>query len=428
MGGLYWLIFSVLVLRLFLFVDQYAVDLFFNDQWSYLTTSLFPSSLAEGFFTPLGPHRIGLGYYFFKGVLSISDYNNRSIALMVAGFISLNAGIFTWLKGRMIGSLQLTDVFIPLIFFNLHQYAIVLNNPNISIHQLIFTILLLLLILFCHGMSKTRFLILLFAIPIISFTGNGFFVGIALVIFTLLMGLKQPTKKYWWWAATLTAFVSSGLYLFSANYAAMDCGSSLSGSAGYYFQFLRGMVLNGLLISSPGSIFKTALSLILVVIALWSTAVKLIRYKDEQRLAPMLIILYVLLFIAATTLGRWCFGLPITESSRYVPQIAMGFLAFALWTGNNRAWAYNIFSVFLTLMYLYGIPKFYRWKEPVVQTYSQNMNHWKDCYVKHGNAPFCNDTLQFQPYPGDIGPIKLEGKLRHLEKLNPTFVGVRKRP
>ncbi|MDZ7847956.1 MAG: hypothetical protein U5L96_15055 [Owenweeksia sp.] len=121
---IYWLAFTLLAVRMLLFVDDHAVDLLFNDQWSYLTTSLYPHNLVEGFFTRLGPHRIGLGFPFFKFSLAISDYNSCSISFMVCAFAIVNALIFSFLKVKRIGPLRLTDLYIPLVFFTLNQYAI----------------------------------------------------------------------------------------------------------------------------------------------------------------------------------------------------------------------------------------------------------------------------------------------------------------
>ncbi|MDZ7847958.1 MAG: hypothetical protein U5L96_15065 [Owenweeksia sp.] len=58
---------------------------------------------------------------------------------------------------------------------------------------------------------------------------------------------------------------------------------------------------------------------------------------------------------------------------------------------------------------------------PVVESFTENMRAWKDCYRSTGNARECNLEEQFQPYPGDIGPIKLQEKLARLEELNPSY-------
>ncbi len=420
-GVLYWLIFSILAIRLILFVNQNAVDLFFYDQWSYLTTSIYPHTILEGFLTPLGPHRIGLGYFFFKAVLVLSDYNNRSIAFLVAGFMIINALIFTYIKRKTIGEIKLTDAYIPLVFFNLHQYAILLKNPNISIHQLVFSVLLLLLLLINDGMNKVKFIGLLILVPIIGFTGNGFFVVLSLIAMSVILAWKQPASKYWWTSISLVGVLTTACYLHSADYSALDCGVHLKESPYFYFMFVRGLVLNGLLISASAGFLKTAIFLLSLFAALWFTVKSIFKSRDIPQLTPLLIMSYVVLFIAATCMGRWCFGLPITESSRYVPQTALGFLALLLIIGRKHTRAYLFCSILMTSFFVYGIPKYYRWKAPQVEKYVQNMRDWKNCYSNSGSARICNEKLHFQPYPGDIGPIKLQNKLEKLEELNPSF-------
>ena len=352
-GGVgYWLIFSILALRLFWFTDHYAVDLFFYDQWSYLTSSIYPHSLIEGFFTPIGPHRIGLGYLFFKSILVLGDYNNRWISMLVVVMMVANASLFSIIKTHLVGKLQLSDIYVPLIFFNLHQYAVIIKNPNISIHQLPFAFLMLLLLLFSRGMSPKKFLWLMPAVPLMSFTGNGFFVTIALLCFSVIMALKSGDLKKWWWGMSAIALISTLVYLATANYSAMDCGQSLTASAGYYFTFLSGMTLNGLLISQSASVLKVVMFVVLVIFGTWIACGRIINSKTEKSLAPLILLLYSLLFIAATTLGRWCYGLGITDSSRYIPHIGMGFLAFALWAKNNGTKYYRLYSLFLIGLFL----------------------------------------------------------------------------
>ena len=160
---------------------------------------------------------------------------------------------------------------------------------------------------------------------------------------------------------------------------------------------------------------------VLLLLGLGVVFKKLIDSNCANELSPLILIIYTGLFVSATTIGRWCFGLPITESSRYVPHIALGYLAFALWFKSNRSISYNLFALLMGLFFILGIGKFYKWKQPIVEAYSWNMKEWKDCYVNERDAKHCNESLQFQPYPGDIGPIKLEEKLERLSQLNPSF-------
>lgn len=285
--GLYWLIFIVLAGQLFSFVDAYAVDLFFNDQWSYLTTSLYPNDVLSGFLTPLGPHRIGLGYPFFKTALEWSDFNNRSIAFMVAGFTVINALIFTRLKTLYVGPLQLTDIYIPLVFFNLSQYATYLSNPNITIHQLTFFFLLVLLWLFSGRLSGIKWGLVMLLTPLICFTGNGFFVTAALLGFSLLMLLKDKASRGRWLALAVVTSVSLATYLFTANYKALDCAGMPPETPLYYLQFFKGLMLNGLVISYQDSWFSWVLFLALLAGALYFVMKLLLPPPRNNRLSAV---------------------------------------------------------------------------------------------------------------------------------------------
>lgn len=418
----YWGIFVLLTIRLLYFVNKYAADLFFNDQWGYLTTSLYPHDLISGFLTRLGPHRIGLGYPLFKSVLEISDYNNLAIAFMVAVFAIINALLFTWLKVKYAGSLRVTDIYIPLVFFSLTQYGIFLNNPNITLHELIFFLLLILVTLLRGPMAYWRFILIICLTPFLTFTGNGFFVSVCLLGFSLLMIIKHPDNlRRWWIGIGATAGLSLAAYLLTANYNAMNCANASPVNFAYYLKFFKGMVLNGLVIRYQETIISWIVFILIMGFTLTVMYKNVKQYQSSRDLAPVLIIGYSALFIAATLLDRWCFGFAITQSSRYVPHVSIGFAAFSLFSFNKRKWMNLSYGLFLSLSFIYADYRFYRWSLPRVQEHTEKMKAWKDCYLKHGNAEKCTELLHFKPYPHDLKHKNLQEKLERLEEINPSF-------
>src|SRR5690606_3709982 len=89
------------------------------------------------------PHRFGLGFPVYYTLLHFFDFDARSISYMVLAFVVLNLFLYLKLLKRVSHkSLLITDIFIPLLFFNISQHAIFLSNPNVTLHQLCYTLIL----------------------------------------------------------------------------------------------------------------------------------------------------------------------------------------------------------------------------------------------------------------------------------------------
>lgn len=412
------LVFCLLALRLFWFLDRYAVDLFFYDQWNYLKTALADASLWEGLWTPIGPHRLGLAYPLYKFTLVLGDYNNVYLVYLVGGLAVLNSLLFLGLKRSIQGAYYLSDVFIPLIFFDLNQHALYFTNPNIAIHQLPFTFLILLAWYFIGKPPRWLRMVVPFLLPLVIFTGNGFFVGIAAVLYAGYRYLTKVRRK-----DDLALVVSGGLallaYLLTAHYVSFDCADSPPQGLLYYLSFIKGMFLNGLVIGQQSSALSWLVFVGLALLLLWGFWFSRSQYRQLDAY-PMFFI-YSLLFVAATLMSRWCYGLAITESSRYIPHLALLFMAFGLLRFRNNRLMQWLHGGFLALVFIYAQVKFYQWRLPMVQEHSQAMETWRACYLQGGSVEKCNDQTNFRIYPQENDHFDLSKQLDQLEERNPNY-------
>ncbi|MDZ7847957.1 MAG: hypothetical protein U5L96_15060 [Owenweeksia sp.] len=224
-----------------------------------------------------------------------------------------------------------------------------MNNPNISIHQLTFTALLALVWLFSGSFKIWKIVLSALLMPLLAFTGNGFFLAAAFAAFSSLMFFKNHSPQRFWWLAPIgSAGLALVAYLQTANYKALDCAGIPMETPIYYLSFVKGLVLNGLVISYPGGFFKWWLFVVLILLGSWVTF-RILRYaRQAKEMVPLLIVGYVVLFFAATLMGRWCYGPLITESSRYLPQAALAFMAFGLFNPGIKTWrtaAWGFFSL-----------------------------------------------------------------------------------
>src|SRR5262245_60355565 len=96
--------FAALSTRLMVLISQYAVNVFFMDQWDFNEATLFQKhSLWEMFCWQNGPHRQGLGALLTFLIDPLFRWNSRTESFFVGAIIILATGCALWLKRRLFG-------------------------------------------------------------------------------------------------------------------------------------------------------------------------------------------------------------------------------------------------------------------------------------------------------------------------------------
>ena len=117
--------------RFFLIIWKYSINVFFYDQWSYLTPFFrHQPSLAELFFWQHGEHFEGVGLIADKFLYPLTHWNARVDSFLIGVSIFAAMLLALELKCRLYGPLSYSDVAIPLIFLTLGQYEAVIGTPN----------------------------------------------------------------------------------------------------------------------------------------------------------------------------------------------------------------------------------------------------------------------------------------------------------
>src|SRR3984957_4627446 len=124
--------FVILAVRLFRLISRYAVNIFFSDQWEFNTPTVFQHrSLWEMFRWQNGPHRQGLGALLSYAIEPHFRWNSRTESFLIGILVVIAAACALWLKSRLFGSLVLSDVCIPLIFFTPTQFGQIFVAANV---------------------------------------------------------------------------------------------------------------------------------------------------------------------------------------------------------------------------------------------------------------------------------------------------------
>src|SRR5215510_1896824 len=114
-----WLIAAVLVLmaiRFGDFVNRYAVNIVYWDQWDFLQGLFDGSGLWTLFRWQHGPQRQGLGNLLIAVLYPATGWNGRADAAAAAVVMLLATIAGLWLVKRLCGPLRPWDVVVPLIF------------------------------------------------------------------------------------------------------------------------------------------------------------------------------------------------------------------------------------------------------------------------------------------------------------------------
>jgi hypothetical protein len=83
-----------LALRFFHFISAFAINIFFDDQWDYLTPFFRGSpTIAELFFWQHGPHREGVGLVADKFLYAWTNWSVRAETWMIGGCIRVCLGL-----------------------------------------------------------------------------------------------------------------------------------------------------------------------------------------------------------------------------------------------------------------------------------------------------------------------------------------------
>ena len=333
-----FLVFSALLVRLLLFVNQHAVDVLFWDQWDFYTPLFRGDGPWALFSLQHGPHRQGLGMLVTAALAHMSGWNCRwtSFAACAAMVVSAMLAIKLALKCGL--GLGLSTVFCSVLFFNLRQWEIFVGTPNISHGALP----LVLLLSACHvwfiGSVWLRASLLGLIAFFMIFTGFGLFAG--LVIPVVLIGeivgdrLGDRRSARLPNALALLFILGSWLVFFHGYvFAPAVPGFRFPHERPWEYVPFAGLVLsNAIGVSGHGfasMLVGILLLAILAVVCLVHAGSLFAIGKTDclpQRQTIWTLTAFTLAFVVNTAVGRICLGWEGAGSSRYIPLVAPGFL------------------------------------------------------------------------------------------------------
>ncbi len=416
----------VLFFRLYQLVDQYAVNLFFSDQWAILNPLFRHQGLWNAFDYQHGPHRQGVGGLLIFVLANLTEWNARADSFACLALIGLALVAALALKWLLVRKWSLWDVFIPVIFLTYSQFETLTITPN-EAHS---AFPLLILVLYCLvWLIKNRplRLALLVVVNFIGvFTGFAIFIGVItpiILIGELVVYIRQKEQRACLenGAALVGSIVS--IAVFSIGYRfdpAVDCFSIQLRFLPKYPAYMA-VIFDRFLGIDYGEYrwLAIAAGMILLVASLFVFLFhtwRLLHKGLDARHDLVISILsgFTLLFVANASIGRLCLAMPSAYSSRYVTLTIPALLAIILSVQemSKPILARAAFIAILALS-LVSLPVKSTDLDLINYIYSLKTS-WKACYLQAKDVDTCNQESGGWIFPANNQ--EFQDKLTYLKE------------
>jgi hypothetical protein len=421
----------ILGIRFFRFISEYAVNIFFSDQWAFKDATLFGRhSLWQMFRWQYGPHRMGLGALLEVAIEPLFRWNTRTESFVIGIICVLITLCSLYLKKKLFGCLGFADVLIAALFLTPALYeTLVLTGSFIQ-----GPVPVLLVVLYCLAWTqanwKARYVSVLVLNILTIHTGYGALIGIvtpvALVLDYWGNGQRQvPIPAF----VTALAVSAASLLSFFVGYRSdpgAGCFSWALNSAAGYVEYVDLML--GTFLAHKYRLVVGAAVGTLMIWGLVHSSRELVINKNKNKeeterlryLVTFILISYCLLFCLATAYGRSCLGLISAISSRYVTYTQLGILGLYFHLLDIRPKTIRITMLtILTSASLFGASSITVYDQAVLSSLSQFKRDWKSCYLATASIETCDSRTHFGIYP-DPKHVRLQEWLDYLKehKLN----------
>lgn len=389
----------------------------FWDQWFIYTPLFRGQELIDIFRYQHGPHRQGLGGILIAGVASLSNWNGKWDAYLVGFTFIVAALLAIWLKVRLAGRFDWFDVLIPTLFLSLNQWETHTVVPNVS-HS---ALPLVLVLFYAIALTSKRPLMQAAALVVTNFfllyTGFGLFAGLITPILFLYRavfphhnGFDRATRPIWL-TSFFIAIASLGSFFSDWFYSpAVDC-IGLSPPKLYEYVIFAGLqIVQGFAIAPVASelgLFNGIALVIGLCVMFAAIFIAIQSFRQRDGMAISFLIIFSLLFVAATAVGRICLGTTSQPlASKYSTLVLPLILGIYLWANKQRERWYKPIGIMLVgLIILSFIPPFYR--SPYTGTPQDFYNikrTWKTCYLETLDPFYCDQLAGFpiHPYPQNV--------------------------
>lgn len=410
--------------RLLWFIDRYAVNVLFWDQWDYLQGLRNHASAWELFSWIHGPHRMGLGYLFIAAVYGASAWDDRADAFATGAVFLFIMALALLLKRRVVGRLTWMDAVIPGLVLTTAQFELFIGTPNAAHGSLPLLLVVVSPFLWLRRAGPLRALLGGLLSFCAAFTGFAIFLvpGLAMLFCADAFWPAEGDRRARLWDASGALLSIASLALFFRGYVfstAVDCFRFPHPRPFEYVPFAGLAIVRVLRVVELTPIAR-ALAYAGFVLAIATAAAGLVLVLERARtpLARTVLLFssFSLLFAANTAVGRVCLGPNAALASRYVPYAIPFWLAawLALAHAGRSSPPARWIAALLAVAFLVGqavLPD----DDRTIRWYSEGKKRWRACFLATGDEVRCNASAGFRVYPEERAP-QVVGMLRFLRE------------
>jgi len=416
------LTFALLVVRLWRFVSEHAVDLVYLDQWDFLQGLMEGADAWTLFRWQHGLARQGPGNLILEAALTRTQWSGMADPALAAGTMALAALGALWLVRRLCGAWRPWDVAVPLLFLTTANVDGYVSVPNLS-----------------HGPLQALYLVAFgLAMTVGSHLGRcGLLVAINVFAvntgYTMLLGWMTPGllvlsafrpgltgRDRAVYAAGAAAAIATLVHFFHdiVFLTAVDCFRFPHDRPREYLSYL-GLVLarpfNARALGLPDQLIGSLTGLAAIGFVILA-AVGWRREHGATALWSVACMLggFALLFASSTAVGRVCTGLETAQASRYIPYVLPGLLSVYLVLRSGAVpvrglpWLLGLFVTLCVLKETSSRAHLDAGTEAALK------RAWRDCYLTVHDIDTCDARSGRPAYPSPEA-TDLQRKLDWLE-------------
>lgn len=416
---LVWAAASVLIFRFYWVVSRYSVNLFYFDEWDDYAGLFQGWPWWRFFLQEHGPARQGLGVTVLVWFLKATHWDSRVQAYAIAVAIVLAMLTALRLKISLYGSLQFSDVIIPVLFLGLGQWEVLISSPAPSAQATPLLLLILYALSWAQQKTWLRYAGVVLLNFLLIYTGYGIFVSV-ITLSLLAIDCWQKRRALAELRTSVAALIASTLSLAAFSYdfvfiSNADCFRFPYPNPAAYPWFIAMMFARFLGIKHgvvlPGVI--GLVSLIVVIAVAVGTLWIVLQRMNRSAVIVLVLTGYTLIFSAAAAIGRVCMGMEAAQSSRNLTLLIPGFLGiyFYLLSLNRSRSARMLIAV----LFLAVLPACIQRNHKEIEGFAAMKMAWKNCYLANENVADCNVVSHLQLYPHP-NAIHLNEKLTYLKE------------
>lgn len=420
---------AVVIFRWFYYIDKYAVNILFWDEWDFYNPLFYDFSFIKTFTYQHGPHRQGIGFILTGIIDNLSSWNSRYIAFTNGTLILFSSFIYLLVKKKLFRNLSSVDSLIFLIVLVPAQFSVFSICPNISHGPMpAFFISLYCLSLFVKNLYLRNFFIILINFNM-AYIGFGYFICIITPLIFLgetfwFTRKKENGKIIFSILSILLAIFTIYFFLIDFHYNAIAAPFEFPYSKPWEYIIFVALSYSNFF-GAQGYAIPTMIIgpviLIIVFFVLMRHVIFLIKHSfntnsSDVLLSKTIVVLigFSLLFSFGTAVGRISLGLGAAQSSRYIPYLVPSIIGVYLHVAslNIKFKPLLILGMFLLLISASFITNR---NFNLICRVSEGKIAWKNAYFEFENISKADEIAKFKIYPYP-DRTKLKEKLNYLKK------------